>query len=486
MARGFIIFLLLLSSLGLNAQKVVVSGKSKLNKNYSKFKVLGKMNDQYLVERVGKHGNIIDLYDYNLNLRFSKNINLAKRQTHIRTWVQPSASWVLIREDDKSFSILKASKIDKKLNVSDNLMVLDTLYERSDLIANNLRVDFSMNESHMAVFLPVFSAGKINHFQFNIYDTNMKLVQKKKISDEWLNLYKFHAVNVLNDGSFVLILEQERTAETPNNYFFFYGKPGEPVSKFTYQSHEPVFRKIKFEVDNFRNDLMVAGMYEYRFDKRKEGGAYKFFTARINLETGKEYLHSANRFSNDFYKDITGKNSTDEIILFYTFYVNRIIGKADGGMIVLNESYYKNEEERIVAPNPMFYGPTFGSFVPVITHNFNDIIVFDFDSLTQINRVQIVRKRQISENDNGSYSSFFTMNERDRLRLFFLEDISRQSNFSEFAFTDTEAGKKRSLFNSSEKDVFPITKMSVQTGVNEVIIPSFVNNQFSLIKIHFP
>ena len=283
-----------------------------------------------------------------------------------------------------------------------------------------------------------------------------------------------------------MVLEKERLADENNQYTILYGKPGQSIVKHNYISKEPVFRKVKFEVDNIKNNLMVAGMYEYRFDKRSNGGAYKFFTARINLDNGVEYNHVSNTFSNEFYRDLTGKDSPEQVVQFFTFNVNKIIAKVDGGMTVISESYYKDEVERVMAPSPMMYGPSFGTFVSIITHNFNDIVVFDFDNKSDISRVQIVRKRQVSENDNGSYSSFYTFNERDKIRLFFLEEINRQSNFSEFAFSDTEIGKKKSLYNCAEKDVFPISKMAVQTGVNEVILPSFINNQFSLVKLILP
>lgn len=485
MIKGLFSLLLVSFFLNISAQKVVVSGKTKLSKNYSKFKVLGKLGDQYLVERNGKNGSIIDLYDSNLNLRQSKNINLSKRQSLVKIWVQPTSGWLITREDEKNQSVLKAAKLDKKISYSQTPLVLDSIPERSDLIANNLRVDFSLNESHMAMYMPIFQQGKIDYFLFMVYDTNMKLVQKKKITDDILNTQKFFSVSILNDGSFVLVLERERIGDENNLFTVFYGNPEQSVRKYTYTTQEPVFRKIKFEVDNIKNDLMVAGMYEFKADKRNNGGAYKFFTERINLSNGEAYNHVSNTFSNDFYRDLTGKDSPDQVVQFFTFYVNKIIPKVDGGMTVLSESYYKNEEERIMAPSPMMYGPSFGTFVSIITHNFNDIVVFDFDNNSQISRVQIVRKRQVSENDNGSYSSFFTFNERDKIRLFFLDEISRQTNFSEFAFSSSEVGKKRSLYNCAEKDVFPIAKMAVQTGVNELVLPSFANNQFSLVKINF-
>jgi hypothetical protein len=486
MARLLIFFILLWAPLHLSAQKVSTSGKLRLNKNYPKFKLLGKVADQYVVERVGRNSRILDLYDNNLNYRGNKNINLNKKQGFVKTWLQPMSAWVVLREDDKNFSVLKATKLDKRMNFEGNPLLIDTIHERPDLVANNLRTELSLNEAHMAIFLPVFSSGKIDHFYFNVVDVAMRSVQKRKISSELFNRHRFSNVLVMNDGSFVLILEQERTAGESNTYYIFYGKPGQPVKEYTYVSKEPIFRKPKFELDNMKNDLIVAGMYEFQVDKRNEGGAYKFFTVRIDLDNGIEYLHNSNEFSREFYKDLTGKDSPDPVVMLYTFYVNKIIPRADGGMTVLIESYYKSEEERYYPTNMMFYGPTFGSFVPIVTFNFNDVVVFDFNQLGYPERVQLVRKRQVSENDNGNHSSFFTMNEQDRIRLFFLDEINRKSNLSEFTFSDEFTGNKRSIMNIGDKEVFPLVKLGVQTGINEVVMPSIFNNQLSLVRIIYP
>lgn len=220
--------------------------------------------------------------------------------------------------------------------------------------------------------------------------------------------------------------------------------------------------------------------------EEKWGGAYKFFTSKIDLDFGVEYIHNANEFSPEFYQDLTGNESPEEVIQFFTFFVNKVIPKTDGGMIAFTESYYKTEEDQYYQSNMMFYGPSFGNFVSITKYNFNDVLIFDFDEFGNITRVQIMRKRQVSENDNGSFSSFTHMNQRDKIRILFMNEIHRQSKYSEFSFDDENFGQNKSIFNIGEKEVLPLTKMAIQTGINEIVIPSLLNNHLSLIKVVYP
>lgn len=483
-----IIFLVLFSSNILEAQKVTPSSKIKLTKKYPQFKFLGKSNNQFITYRYGRNNEVLDVFDSNMRLKYSSNLNLNNNQEITKFWMLPGGGWIIINEKDKEDNVLlKVAKLDGKLNLSSKTMVLDTLEERIELVQNNIRTETSLNETHLAIYLPVFKSGKIDYFLFLVYDLNMQLVQRQKISSPKINESDFADVLVLNDGSFALILEKKNESKENNTFHIFHGSPITGLQEITYTSREPIFKKPKFEVDNDRNDIIVAGMYEYKFDKRgQRGGAYKFFTSKIDLDSGIEYVHNGNEFSPEFYRDLTGNESPEEIIQFFTFFVNRIIPKKDGGMVAFTESYYKSEEERYYNSNMMFYGPSFGNYVPITKYNFNDVLIFDFDEFGNITRVQIMRKRQVSENDNGAFSSFTYMNQQDKIRILFMNEIQKQSKYSEFTFDNENFGQNKSIFNVGEKEVLPLSKMAIQTGINEIVIPSLLNNQLSLIKVVYP
>lgn len=489
MKKLLLIFIAFLFSLAtIEAQKVVPSSKLKLTKKYPKFKFLGKTKNQFITYRYGTKNHILDVFDSNMRFRYSSNINLNNNQDIIDFWMLPGGGWMILNEKDKNGKVLlKASKLDGKLNISNKPLLLDTLQERVELVQNNIRIKKSLNETHLAIYLPVFKSGKIDYFQFLIYDLSMNLIQSKKIYSSKINESSFAEVLVFNDGSFALILEKNKQASENNTFHIFYGSPILGLQEIDFTSKESIFKKAKFEADNIKNDIIVAGMYEYKFDKRgKMGGAYKFFTSKIDLDSGIEYVHNANEFSPEFYLDLTGNESPEEVIQFFTFFVNKVIPKVDGGMIAFTESYYKTEEDRYYNPNTMFYGPSFGNYVPITKYNFNDVLIFDFDEIGNITRVQIMRKRQVSENDNGVYSSFTHMNQQDRIRILFMNEIQRQSKYSEFVFDNENFGQNKSIFNVGEKDVFPLTKMAIQTGINEIVVPSLLNNKLSLIKIVYP
>ncbi|MFN8300377.1 MAG: hypothetical protein U0T75_14850 [Chitinophagales bacterium] len=43
-----------------------------------------------------------------------------------------------------------------------------------------------------------------------------------------------------------------------------------------------------------------------------------------------------------------------------------------------------------------------------------------------------MRKKQVSEDDNGAYSSFLIMNQKDKLRLLYLDDVTNAGALNQY------------------------------------------------------
>jgi len=312
----------------------------------------------------------------------------------------------------------------------------------------------------------------------------MELVQQKKITSDKINESTFADIEVFNDGSFVCVFQNtDKKVDHSGDldFYIFYSDIDNDLKEYTYSPSQSIFKKPKFEIDNVNQKLLIAGFYQYAYSTKKDISADTFFAVDIDLNTGAEAVKSSLTFSNEFYFELTGKENESGVNLLYTFYIQDIIAKTDGGKIIIAESYYKDQEQSY--DNSLFTSSMYNNYTPVNIYNYNDVVIYDIDADGNIASVQIVNKRQNSQNDNGAYSSFFTLNEQDKLRLLFLSDINSNATLNEYVFTKEEVGKPKTIFSIRSKGVFPIAKMSEQTAPNEVIIPSFENNRVGLIKL---
>jgi hypothetical protein len=118
-------------------------------------------------------------------------------------------------------------------------------------------------------------------------------------------------------------------------------------------------------------------------------------------------------------------------------------------------------------------------------YHYNDIILFYFNSDGSFNKYEIIRKKQATENDNGSYSSFSAISTGLDLKIFFVDDLLIKNDFIEESIDDNINISRKVLLNQNDKNLMMIPKMAVQTQVNELVLPSYRNNDFRLIKINY-
>lgn len=97
----------------------------------------------------------------------------------------------------------------------------------------------------------------------------------------------------------------------------------------------------------------------------------------------------------------------------------------------------------------------------------------------------VMRKKQASEDDNGAYSSLLIMNEKEKLRLLYLDDISLSGMLNQYVLTSAGTNTREAILNQEEKDVMLLAKMGKQVSPNEVVIPSYKSNALRLVKITF-
>lgn len=469
------------------AQKVSISKETRLTNKISKFRVAGKMNGHFVIDRFGTYEHILDIYNSKLKLLRSKDLELTKEEWVEKMWIQQDKAFILISKGYKTYSVISARKMDARFNIAEKEIILDTLYEKRDPLISNYRTELSLNETHLMTYLPVFESGALSYFRVNVYDAQMNLVQKQKVQEEGIADYSFADIELFNDGSFILILaERKDNKDLYQTFHLYYSDANGQLTKSIYSANEGIFREPKFELDNANKQLIISGFYMApKLKKNEKNAAYKFFVDAVNVSNGAVNQSWETEFSDDFIFDLTGKEALTGFNKLFTFSVKSIVPKMEGGMIVIAESYYK-EEVNNAEMNSGFSVPGITSYVSNQVYHFNDLLVFDMAVSSNDVDVAIVRKRQVSENDNGAFSSFSVMNEQDKLKLLFLDEIFEKANLSEYTYEEGTMNNPTSILNLGEKAVFPVVKLALQSEVNEIVVPSFSRNNVSLIKIVYP
>jgi len=131
------------------------------------------------------------------------------------------------------------------------------------------------------------------------------------------------------------------------------------------------------------------------------------------------------------------------------------------------------------------YGP-FGiaSSVTITYYHYDDIVLFSFDAMGNIEWRKVLHKRQETEGDNGYFSSY-SMLISNQLDFIYNDNTSGQNNVASYSIKPTGEMVRADLFNSDQKGVQLIPKYGKQVSAHELVIPSVKRNFVQFVKFTF-
>ena len=468
---GLISIMCLLSKEAL-AQDVSVSREIRLNTKMPRFKLLGKTNAGYAALRYGESQLVFDLYNQRLNLQESHSIKL-NQSYYEEAFVDAQGGWVLLHKPAKDYSVLAAIRLNAQLEAQYSTTIqLDSVAQGRRRPDVRYKIYQSEYGNAYVLLRSASNSSQLEHV--TIYDD--KFTPKTSYDFSLDKQDVFNQILFAQSGDIYLLFTEN--GEKPSPYIVHLHQEPQvmpirhnvPMAQFPYHTG-----KIKF--DEMQGKLIFASLVS----DRKEDENYGATGLIHGYLDGDRWQLTQEDFSNNLLTDLTGQALRQSDNRLKTYYVNRIIPSAqDTSYTLIMESFY-SEEEQVFVPS-VFATTTLSNYRTVELYYYNDIIALQRSPLQKMTTYTILRKSQISENDNGRYSGIFLMNRRQELSLLYADAITLDANYNRFVLKGSDL-QKESLFNLGQKEVLPLTKLAQQTAVNECIIPSYVNNKMKLLKI---
>jgi hypothetical protein len=186
-------------------------------------------------------------------------------------------------------------------------------------------------------------------------------------------------------------------------------------------------------------------------------------------------------FTSAFINELTGRDMNGKNRL-YTFNIKKTVLRNDGGALIIAESFIKEDRE---VPVPMGIQPGYNSYRTSTIYQYNDIVAFSFNAKAELEWTNIMRKKQVSEDDGGVFSSFLILNQKDQLRFIYLDDVSTAGGVAQYTLKSEGKSERAALFNQEDKDLLLLPKMGKQISPAEAIIPSYKNGILQLVKLTY-
>ncbi|HLP51961.1 MAG TPA: hypothetical protein VK154_13825 [Chitinophagales bacterium] len=471
---------LLLITLGASAQLVEVSNPSKMPAKSGKFKVIGKNNDGIVVRLYGME-DVIHVYGQELKLETTKTIAFKNQDGPLQyIMLNKTGAVIFYLEQDKKRSLLYAQPVNSKFVEIGKPVLIDSIVDRKELVAANLRFKQSIDQSYLMVYYPYFSGGRIESIRFlGVSHTLNVLYNKTQPINRSERELEDSKTLIDNQGNTFLLLKPESEVAGAQYDVFRFDTHGE-LANYSITTERRLFNEPVFEIDNKNGNLVMTAFYDGGRGEA-EPAAHGFLYASFDPANGTPVRTNYTQFSKEFIGELTGRENVTNQSL-YTFNIRRSMLRNDGGALIVAESFIKDSREQVV---PIGIQPGYNSYRTSEIFQFNDIIAFSITPDGRMEWSSVMRKKQASEDDNGTYSSFLLMNEKEKLRFIYLDDISASGVLNEYVLGSMGRYDRTTLLNQEEKDIMLMPKLGKQISPNEVVLPSYKGNALRLVKIAF-
>jgi hypothetical protein len=483
MNRILLLFLLFLPCLSIG-QEMMVSSPQKMNSKAPRFAILGKNQEGIVVRRYGKTETEIDIYDDRLNLVRNKKISFGEDYLIKSITLNPSGATAFYLHETKEASYLYGRQLNSKYEAAGKAIILDTITGYKGQVYDFLHYTSSQNRYFYLFYLEHFEDEKLKQVSIEVINRTLDTAYERTFSIPFEG-QEVNDVLVSNRGDAWVITNPipDKKDEQPLQEFtvYFFRADSNTSGSFSFRSSFPIYDKPYWTFDNRNKNLSLSAFIntpDVRGNKAAGGILYQ----RIDPFNGAVIASAERDFNKGFIFQLTGMDTSKMEDKVYTFKVKDVIQRLDGGALIVTESDYSDVDQDNFST---YVSPGFSNFRTVTVYYYNDVVIFSIGPDGANEWQAILRKKQVSEDDNGSFSSYAIMNTGDKIHFVYPVDIYSGADAAEYLISPTGELDRDILFNMADKDVMLVPKLAKQVSPRELVMPSYKKGSLRVVKITY-
>ena len=467
--------------------------------------ILGQHGEEifFIRDERGRNGEkLIESYNKSLNMSSSKvitkpNEDLVYQENYMIDG--KFFSFLTFYDGDKEKNTLYGTTFDKngKMNASMvELAVLDAESKRKtgyfdiDTSYGNGKKNFLIFES------PHYDKREKESFNFSVYNQEFKLIQKIDLNlpylDRDFSVYDY----VLDDLGNIHILasvalkgsEKEKGKQKYELKLLSYFTATDELKEHDIDLGENYFSEIAIKI-NKDNDLVLTGFHS----EKSSYGMKGVFYVKVSIKEQKVVIQHTTDFTTDFLELFMSEKKADKGKELSNYYVDKVIPKEDGGVIMISEYY--------MYYTTSYTNPQTGHTTYTHHYLYNDIIVVNFDSNGKVIWWSKIPKRQHTTNDGGFMSGYAIAVSGDKMHFVFndnpanlnIEDPRKIKNMRSPSksltnlVTLNNKGEmtKTTFFNTKENKTIMRPKFHLQSSQNQLIMYGSKGKSYTISRLTF-
>lgn len=472
--KFFVLLVILLFGLSttVSAQIVTVSDDITMLRDVN-YDIMGKFGEHILISKQYGSEVEVDAYDDRLYKSWTKKLNLdVKKAQIISVFPGNNHLFVYYIHERKDSTFLMVKKFSPTAELLDSALIKMYLKD-----GENRRFKLVASENKQMISLHcILSADRLEVLYFD--NSEMALLADHLYDVSTFDFRRdFSKILISNKGDLFMILNNSKNAARKTDQVLIIIRSG-------VQSDQPYVMEMKeleyfvysllFEVDNTRNTVIAAGLYNDKPGNVSKGiVTFKLPASRPEQTTISYIPYEAQTIANA----TDGKKSKVELIS--DLEVMDIILRHDGGLVVIAEER-KEYERSLYQGRRDFYSMRFA-----IDFYYEDMVIVGIHPDGSSHWQKILQKKQYSFDDDAMYSSYFTFKNSSSVRILFNDEIKNENTVSEYILSGGGKHERKSVLNTNRQDLKLQLRSSLQISANEIIIPSVKRNKLKLVKVTY-
>ena len=436
------------------------------------YHILGDQQDHVLLLRDQQSKFEVQAYDGNMHLKWEKELALDRGRPSIMEVIDDNGLFkVLYKHKRKGKVYLKmhrynsssASLIDSTTIMSLGSSFFATKYETI------------LSEDKSKILLVDFD--RISKFETVMVDLDsMKVMWEKKFeSDDFFPIRSMKEIVADNRGNAYVVFNKNNRKSSRDEHrleVFTYGTDFPNIGKLTIPLEDHLTYDASFIIDNLNQSFVFGGLYSAKSITRATG--YFYITGK--LPEAKVITKAYHSFSDEQVATLLDKKINENKGVSQ-MEVQEIVLRRDGGILLFMERVKLDER------SPVGMNDRYGSYL--VDYYYDNILVASIHPDGKKHWEEILHKRQFSQDDGASYSSYFLLKTPRNLRVIFNDDIRNENMVSEYVLSANGSLDRNSVFNTESQNLRLRFRDAVQVASNEIIVASERKNRIKLVRVRY-
>ena len=460
----------------LHSQSVLISDPLFIRSDYG-YEIIGRLRDRVLVFRDRYDDFVVQAFDAQMHLSWSKELSDLERRGMRVLGVVPGKNdfSVVFQMRRKGHTILRVHKYDPGANLIDSMQIKDY----GERLFDTPVLDLVRSDDRNCMV--VYNTAERDRMEASCFllDKMQLLWDTASVVDDVTDLFEDRQPEMAlsNDGAFYWISEKNnRKGKLDRHELSILQLNPKGIQK----SHVPLGAYLtlnaRFVFDNVNQRLSGVGLWSEKGRERANGAYY----LSMPPSADSIYVLRYEPFDDKFISVLRQKDGGDDNRGVADAELRELVLRQDGGIVLVAERFH--EVQRGSAAGRGFFRD---GMRMIVDYFYDDVFVVAFQPNGQAQWETALHKKQYSQDDDGTFSSYFLMRSNDRMRFFFNDEIKYENTCSEYILNPIGEFDRNSLLNTLNQSLRLRFRDAMQINASECIVPSEYRGRLRLVLLRF-